>query len=377
MINKNKKKILLWSPMLSYVGTINAVLKTAECLSNDNIVYVLNIFNQNDLKVKNKNIYKKHFFYFKNIPRTGLASKVFIYFFSFISLPLLIRFVYVNKINLIITHLVGVVPLLLKFFIKDLKIFCSIQGFPKMNIFRKILWKIFYNKSDLIITMSDYCKIMLEEIIKEKSKITVINNPIITYEIIRNSKEKIEDEYVKIFQNRNIIMIGRLTKQKNHIEMLKAFKNIQKNFSDVNFVILGEGELHSYLTNFIFENNIKNVYLLGYKSNPYKYLSKSNLFLSSSLWEDPGHSLIEAAFLEIPIVTSNCPAAPKEIFHNNNNCLQYSTGNINDLEKKVSFFFENENCEVIVDNKKKLNFYHLNLQKKNSIKKLSNMFKLF
>ena len=91
---------------------------------------------------------------------------------------------------------------MLKFIIKDLKIFCSIQGFPKMNKIRKLLWKIFYNKCDLIITMSDMSKNLISPLIKEKSKIIKINNPIISYELINKSKEEIENEYKEIFNKK-------------------------------------------------------------------------------------------------------------------------------------------------------------------------------
>lgn len=337
---KKKNRIILWSPMLSHVGTIKAVIKTAECLSENNIVYILNIFAQDNLIVnKNCNIQIKNFFFLKNIPQTGLLSKLIIYFFSFLSLPLLISFIKKNKVNLVITHLVGVVPLMLKFIIKDLRVFCSIQGFPKMNWVRKFLWRLFYNKSDLIITMSKISKQLISQVIKDKSKIKIINNPIITYDMLIKSKEQIEDQYIEIFQKQNIISIGRLTNQKNHIETLKAFKNFQKKFTDVNLVIIGQGELKIKIEKFINKHDIKNVFLLGYQDNPYKYLSKSNLYISSSLWEDPGHSLIESAFLKIPILTSDCLAAPREIFLNNVNCKQYRIGDLDDLESNMLNFF--------------------------------------
>lgn len=355
-----KNKIILWCPMLSNVGTIKAVINTAECLSKNNEVFILNIFNQKNLKVKkNKNIKIINFFFLKNIPQTGLISKIIIYFFSFISIPLLIKLIKKNKINLIITHLVGVVPLLLKFFLDDLKIFCSIQGFPKMNFLRKLLWKMFYNKSDLIIAMSNMSKEIVGKVIKDKSKIIIINNPIISYDLLKKSKEEIEEEYIGIFNKKNIVSIGRLTNQKNYFETLIAFKNFQKYFKDINFVIIGEGELKSRLEKFIEKEKIKNVYLLGYKVNPYKYLSKSNLFISSSLWEDPGHSLIESAFLKIPILTSDCPAAPKEIFLDGINCLQYKSGDAEALKLNMIKFFTTYDQNSIysnIQNARKLSF---------------------
>ena len=350
---KIKKKILLWSPMLSHVGTIKAVRETAINLSENNQVFLINNLGDKVFDVKEYANIKEIIFFnsYKIMPKNGLISKFLIYFFSFLSIPQLIFFIKKNKINLIITHLVGIVPLILKFIFKDLKIFCSIQGFPKMNKLRKFLWKVFYNKSDLIITMSDMSKNLISPLIKEKSKIIKINNPIISYKLIKKSKEKIEDEYKEIFKKKNMISIGRLTKQKNHIEILMAYKDFQKKFDNINLVIIGEGELKNKINKIINKYNIKNVFLLGYKNNPFKYLSNSDLYVSSSLWEDPGHSLIESAFLRVPILTSDCPAAPKEIFVNNINCLQYKTGNIESLKLAMIKFFSGNNENQIRKNK--------------------------
>ena len=43
----NKKKIFFWSPMLSHVGTINAVEKSAESLRKylNYEIYLINVFN--------------------------------------------------------------------------------------------------------------------------------------------------------------------------------------------------------------------------------------------------------------------------------------------------------------------------------------------
>ena len=52
-----------------------------------------------------------------------------------------------------------------------------------------------------------------------------------------------------------------------------AFKDFQKKFDNINLVIIGEGELKNKINKIINQYDIKNVYLLGYKNNPFKYLS--------------------------------------------------------------------------------------------------------
>ena len=57
-----------------------------------------------------------------------------------------------------------------------------------------------------------------------------------------------------------------------------AFKDFQKKFDNINLVIIGEGELKNKINKIINQYDIKNVYLLGYKNNPFKYLSNSDLY---------------------------------------------------------------------------------------------------
>ena len=55
--------------------------------------------------------------------------------------------------------------------------------------------------------MSDMSKNLISPLIKEKSKIIKINNPIISYELINKSKEEIENEYKEIFNKKNMIQL--------------------------------------------------------------------------------------------------------------------------------------------------------------------------
>ena len=69
---------------------------------------------------------------------------------------------------------------MLKLFYPRLIIANSIQGLPKFNFFRKILWKIFYTKADYILTMTDITKKIILENISYKKNIFKVNNPVIS-----------------------------------------------------------------------------------------------------------------------------------------------------------------------------------------------------
>jgi len=369
---KNKKKIFFWSPILGNVGTIKATINSLESIHDNSIneIFILNIFGEFSFyKNESLRIKKINFFTFlRFFPSTGLLAKFLIYLFSFLSLPFLFFYVAKYKPNIIYASLVGYLPLLLKIFFKDLKIFNSIQGYPRFTKVRKFIWKKFYKKSDLIITMTENTKNKLINDIGNFKEIKKICNPVIDDDLYKLSQEKIPTQFENIISKKiQFISIGRLTRQKNYIELLKSL-NILKNKlgenfyeNNINVIILGTGEDLKMLNKFTEDNKLNNIHFLGFQKNPFNFLKSSNFYVSTSLWEDPGHTLIEAASLNIPIITSDCPSGPKELF-NENNSYTYQSGNIDDLSKTL--------LKIVNDSAKK----EINLEKISKAKELSENF---
>jgi glycosyltransferase involved in cell wall biosynthesis len=370
------KKIFFWSPMISNVGTVKATINSALAISiySQHKIYLLNIigeFNlyQNELKKKNIIIINFFFSSFSRfLPQTGFFSKFFIYSITLISLPKIFFYLFKIRPHIFITSLVGYIPLFFKFFFKKIKIFNSIQGYPNFNIMRTLIWKLFYKKSDYLLTMTNKTKQLIHDKIKvEKDKILVIENPVISRNIKMSALEEIDYNEKFIFEKKVYCAIGRLTKQKNFFELLKGLKKYSDDTNDnFNLIILGEGELRDELSNYIKKNNLHNFYLLGYKSNPYKYLYRSDLYICTSLWEEPGHTLIESGYLNVPVLSSNCPNGPDEIIIDGYNGLKYKLGNINDFLSKLKLFntlsLESKkliklNLKKIVRNYTKFKFY--------------------
>ena len=336
-----KKTIFFWSPMLSHVGTISAVYSMAKSLKDygDFQIYLINIFgefqNFNDNEIKKINIFGD----LNSLPKTGIASKISIYIFTILAIPLLIFWIIKKRPFLIISNLVGYIPNLLSFFFQ-FKVINSIQGYPRFNFIRSFVWKIFYRRSYHLITMTNLTKSLIEKKFNiNKSRITTMENPIISKKIRSLSNQEIDDKEKFIFTNDVYCSIGRLTRQKNFIELLEGFHKFNKDKQKkINLIIIGDGEEKNNLENYIKKNKIQNCYLLGFKDNPFKYLKRSKLYISTSLWEDPGHTLIEAGYLNVPIISSGCPNGPKEIIKDHINGLKYELSDSDDLANKFKKF---------------------------------------
>ena len=73
--------------------------------------------------------------------------------------------------------------------------------------------------------------------------------------------------------------------------------------------------------------------------------------ISSSLWEDPGFVMIEAAACNTFIISSDCLNGPREFVGSDNGIL-FSNNNIKSLEKSILKFIGMSNYEI---KKKKIN----------------------
>ena len=130
-------------------------------------------------------------------------------------------------------------------------------------------------------------------------------------------KEKIENKFLK---NSYILSIGRLTKQKNFSLLISAFKEIIMEYPNLKLVILGEGEDRKKLEKLIMKLSLKNiVFLEGYKRNIFNYLYNCECYISSSLYEDPGFTLIESGFLNKTVIAADSDTGQSEILNNSNN----------------------------------------------------------
>ena len=161
------------------------------------------------------------------------------------------------------------------------------------------------------------------------------------------------------FEKKNInvenyfLAVGRLTKQKNHKLLLEAFKEIYKINKSYKLVILGDGELKNFLINHARNLGISEVvFFMGNVENVYEYISNSICVISTSLWEDPGFVMIEAAITKKIIISSDCPNGPKEFIENNIAGYIFKNNDIKELISQISLFIQDSKENIFL---KKLN----------------------
>ena len=106
----------------------------------------------------------------------------------------------------------------------------------------------------------------------------------------------------------NILSVGRLVSPKGFDLAVKACSYLMKSGLNVNWYILGEGVERSNLERQIKQHHLeKHFILLGADSNPYPYMKACDIYVQTSLFEGLGLTVIEASYLNKPIVSTNFP----------------------------------------------------------------------
>lgn len=120
-----------------------------------------------------------------------------------------------------------------------------------------------------------------------------------------------------------ILNIGRLTDDKNQLALLRIWERIMeiKSLKDWNLKIVGNGENHDILNDYIIEKKIKNIKILEPIKDVEKIYSSSSVYVSTSRSEGYPMVLVEAVSFGLPTIAFDCPTGPDEILNNDSGVL--------------------------------------------------------
>ena len=235
----------------------------------------------------------------------------------------------INKENtdLVIAIMSGAGRSLLRtrFFVKkDTKMIVRIGQNPTKKLAQNTSWlwsrielfeiKKFFPKADGIIATSEGIQNNLVNTdLVNKDNVHVIYNPL---DLDMINQKKIEDfPLPQSFTNsyKLIVAVGRLVPQKGYDTMLRAFRKIRKQIP-TKLIILGGGYLESNLRIKIREFDLESdVQLAGFVENPWAYLQRADLYLSTSRYEGFHLTIVEAMACGVVPVATDCDYGPREI----------------------------------------------------------------
>lgn len=187
----------------------------------------------------------------------------------------------------------------------------------------------------------DYLVLVSSELQKFYSKELQKSNCMCIY--IPNSIEKIPSKLATLTE-KNLISVGRLSKEKGFLDLLKIFKKILLNYPDWHLNIVGDGNERYVLEEYIVKNNLNsNVTLHGFQNKDYidELLHKSSIYIMTSYTESFGIVLIEAMSHGVPCIAFDSAEGAREIISSGRNGFLIKNRNFDVMIQKVSDLIDN------------------------------------
>lgn len=173
-----------------------------------------------------------------------------------------------------------------------------------------------YHRYDKTICVSEYVKDDFSRIFGLNDNIEVLYNTNETNDIINLSKENLDIKFNN--EEINICVVGKVAIRKGCDRICNIQKRLKADGINTHIYFLGTGPDENYVKSFALEHNLnESITLLGYQTNPYKYVKNCDLFVCASLAEGFSTAATEALILGTPVVTVDV-SGMKEMLGDNN-----------------------------------------------------------
>jgi glycosyltransferase involved in cell wall biosynthesis len=137
-----------------------------------------------------------------------------------------------------------------------------------------------------------------------------------------------------------ILSIGRLTRQKDHPTLLRAFVRARERHPEAYLALLGIGPLEAETRALVASLGLEGSVLLPGRCEIRDWLGRATLFAHTSRWEGFGLVLLEAMLASLPIVATRVSAVP-EVVAEGETGLLFEPGDIVGIGDAISALLSN------------------------------------
>lgn len=173
-----------------------------------------------------------------------------------------------------------------------------------------------YNRFDQTICVSQYVHDDFCQLLNFQKPCRVLYNTVESDKILAGAGEAVPE--LADDGKTRLIAVGTLKQSKGYMRLLKIVKRLRDEQYPMHLYILGIGPLQAEMEEYIRRNELQDtVTLLGYQTNPYKYVSKCDLFVCASFAEGFSTAATEALIVGTPVCTVEV-SGMKEMLGENN-----------------------------------------------------------
>ncbi|MFA3784116.1 glycosyltransferase family 4 protein [Melioribacteraceae bacterium 4301-Me] len=186
--------------------------------------------------------------------------------------------------------------------------------------------------------------------IVRKEKSAVIFNGVDIDQFTQSNQIEKSTIKLKISNTTIIGSVGRLHPQKGYEYLIKASEDVIKNYQNVRFVIVGDGELRNDLELLAKKSKVENYFtFLGSRTDIPSLIKQFDIFVLPSLWEGLPLVLLEAMASKKPIVATNVNGIT-EIIENGKEGILIPPKNYQALSKAIIHLLNNKQlCEQLAE----------------------------
>ena len=154
---------------------------------------------------------------------------------------------------------------------------------------------------------------LMEHVGVPATKVSVIHNPVVTTDLAARMTQPANHPWMNDGGDPVILSAGRLSAQKDHPTLVKAFARVAE-ARPCRLIIIGEGGRRRSLERLVSRLGLTElVSLPGWADNPFAFMSRAALFVLSSRYEGLPGVLVQALACGCPCVSTDCPAGPAEV----------------------------------------------------------------
>ena len=246
------------------------------------------------------------------------APKGFVYLAKLFSPSFLHRLFIKERYDVEISFLQGVCTRIIGGAPEKIPIVTWIHNFDRPDrIFRsQDEKKNILKKSSVVACVSKYVAGKVVENGYEKANVRVIYNIQDIDTIVTGAKEPVPE--IEKEDRTKIVSIGTLYSVKGYARLILSLAKLLDEGFQFHMYFVGDGPQRQELESLTKEKGLSNrITFFGFDKNPYKYLSKADMFVCSSYTEGFSGVVSEATILGIPTLTTRC-AGMEEILGENN-----------------------------------------------------------
>lgn len=166
----------------------------------------------------------------------------------------------------------------------------------------------------------------------------------------------IDDEEIKRERNRLGISnddtilgtVSRLEPRKGHVYLFDALKQILNANKKIKLLVAGNGDYENELRKYVRQNQLSDhVIFLGFRRDVPRIMRIMDIFTLTSLWEGLPRVLVQAALMQLPVVTFDVEGA-WEVVKENENGFIVPVADVDQLAERLKFLIDNPDLAKVM-----------------------------